>query len=278
MKVTGFGCSSTKWYWSSWIDYISALTGIEINNLGCPGDSNDIIFKKLLVHLTQKVNDTVIIYWSEPFRYSFFIDDQNIEAWREKFATHFKFASVLDHQYLHSFSKQKYTNITLQNPIHETDLFSLNSSEGSKFNTLEKIISAQYILKAKGIEYRMILPDKARFMLHDPKFLKLSEEVDQNNIVYYQKRISYNMIDNHMLPIDHWDLAKKLCESLDLEIINNNDTISVLHSELISEYRSKAAEVYKETNDLEKAQTHYRSLLLGSKHFRLLLKFKFFAE
>lgn len=70
-RFFAFGCSFTRYCWTTWPEIIAEDLGIEYYNFGAPSAGNEFMFNRLMqvdAHFNLNEDDLVIICWTNTFR------------------------------------------------------------------------------------------------------------------------------------------------------------------------------------------------------------------
>lgn len=213
MKIFAYGCSFTSYNWPSYADILGLQ--YDVVNSGSSGSSNERIFYNLMNDVrNNKINknDIVITQWSGTNRFNYlktngvWIGEGNV---------------LLPH------NKWIYNKIKgWFNPEFEYQ------------KTINTIIAAQTILEkinCKHVQMSLHPLDEVdkNFLENDLEGTYLG---DYTFTEFTWKTLSDAVyVDSHPTVIQHYDIAKRICNNLNLELKINIELLDKVHNEIKNE-------------------------------------------
>jgi hypothetical protein len=223
MKILTLGCSYTSWKWPTWPDYLRQLTGADVVNLGQKGDSNFIISHKLNYALKNYSWDLVIAMWTGSARESILVDSTNIEAvGRLKNNCD---VDIFDKIYANKLGDQMYVNIN--EVAFDQELLKFFPGHGRLDDHVKSdynVLLGESMLRLSGLRhYNMFYFD------HETRLSALRQHLGhignfesfdwlaQWPTCFPWDKEKIGRIDNHPLPLRHFELAENICNTLKLD-------------------------------------------------------------
>jgi len=283
MKILTLGCSYTSWKWPTWADYLSQLAGSEhqVVNCGQVGDSNFIITHKLSYLLKHYQWDKVLIMWSGGKRQSVLIDHDNQHS-----VADLQDCSQLDvwqKLYANTLNDQLYVNINELKPEFK-NFFPAYGRTDHHTKSDHSILLGELMLQTAGIDcYNMF------YFNHDHRRKDIVNNLGHvtdfrsfNWLDSYPETFPYDTekiksdIDNHPLPDKHFELAEKICGTLNLHKHNYNQTLA--QAQHITSKISKIKETFRHSVTPEtklQLQLKFNTLISRIPGCRDLIRFNF---
>jgi hypothetical protein len=222
MRILALGCSYTSWKWPTWPTYLEQLLGpgVEIVNGGQKGDSNFIIVHKLNYFLKNYQWDKIIVMWTGSTRDSLIVDDTN----RAKIAElqHCDL-DIWEQIYANNLGGQLYVNINELRPEYKL-FFPATGTLDHHIKSDYDVFLGLQMLQNSGIEYynmfyyaHELRKNSIQARLgHIGKFDSFNWIDDYKDTFPFDTSRTGN-IDNHPLPSRHFELAEKICDTLNLD-------------------------------------------------------------
>lgn len=231
MKILALGCSYTSWKWPTWPDYLRQLTGAEVVNLGQKGDSNFIIAHKLNYALKHYKWDIVIPMWTGSARESILVDSTNIEA-VAKLKNNCD-VDIFDKIYANKLGDQMYVNIN--EVAFDQELLKFFPGHGRLDDHVKSnydVFLGELMLRSSGLRYYNMF-----YYDHGTRVSALRDKLGhisdfssfdwlEHNECFPWDSEKIGKIDNHPLPLRHFELAENICNALQLD---KQDYTSTLH-------------------------------------------------
>lgn len=223
MKILTLGCSYTSWKWPTWPDYLRKLTGHEVVNLGQKGDSNFIISHKLNYALKHYKWDIIIPMWSGSARESILVDKTNISA-VAKLKNNCDI-DIFDKIYANKLGGQMYVNIN--EVAFDQELLKFFPGNGRSDDHVKSdynVLLGESMLRLSGLRhYNMFYYDHGtrlsaikQHLGHISNFESF-DWLEQWPSSFPWDKEKIGKIDNHPLPLRHFELAENICDTLKLD-------------------------------------------------------------
>jgi hypothetical protein len=145
VSISCFGCSFT---WGaeltdrdsqSWPAVLATQLGVEVNNYGVCGSSNQAIARNLMTHLIDNTPELVVVMWTYPARYEFVLDNKSFVS------THCDSTLSLTPNYEVPDYFESFRNLFFKQ-IATLDSYLI-------YTSLMAIHHSQLLLESKGIPY-----------------------------------------------------------------------------------------------------------------------------
>jgi hypothetical protein len=216
-RLFAFGCSFTKYFWTTWPELVAASIDVPFYNLGKSGAGNQYMANLLMqMHKRFKItrDDMVIVSWTnvcreDRYAYGNWLLTGNIYSqgiYDEKFVE--KFADPIGY-YVRDLATMNFVKIFLENIGCQYHFLSMcnildRQDQGESYNIIdEKYVGTYNYLKE-------IYKDVTDSIL--PSFYEIlwQDNIHKNKFNIERQTLGDLFLDGHPNPIEHWRYLKSV--------------------------------------------------------------------
>lgn len=270
MRILTLGCSYTSWKWPTWPDYLAQLLGPNhtVVNAGHKGDSNFIISHKLAYFLKNYQWDKIIVMWSGSTRESIIVDNTNKVKIAELQNCDL---DIWPKIYANTLGDQMYVNINELRPEYKL-FFPATGTLDHHIKSDYNVFLGEQMLQNAGVEqYNMFYHshrlriDSIRQRLGHVGTFDSFNWIDSYPDTFPFETEKIGNIDNHPLPLRHFELAENICNTLKIDKQDYNN--------IKSQAQNITAKIKTVMDSLESQVTESNKLDLRLKFNTIISKF-----